>query len=766
MTLPSKSAISLSAQKDESRSSSSSYYSNKEHTEDNCNCSLIATSTTDVSHTDSIAISFDVGVSYCPENENTTVKEDFHFVWVRKARAKFLLALPDDSEILSLKTLEHSVDVRSIEMKPANNSRCFSWLPTTLCQAEVIVAAFYNSPEFHVSEGQSFCFPPLQSKNHSKDDVVHRCCTRNKETGYINCTETINQNDWVAYAVVAVQFGSAIIFILSPLLFKYLPTRDTRIARRPRGTEPRRLGYSSMPATSVDSIPPNKKLLTLVEPLSFVTCGGDEAQACYSRLCRATALFIFPATFCLYVILFFMDNHDAKIRTNVNFYTGLVGFLKPPVEYYLFSVVVFCLILLGILVIIPGRLSKIGKALSGRKDERKFLGFEKPEQLINHCSGKVGFQFLHANMVFHMKCCMDTAFWLFILKVILSPCTRLIKSCWNAMLGSDREVSSEPEQDDVQPSFCTILSFIFLPVTMGLWTTLVVVALFVYVTPVGYVAFRIFCLLYQKDVPFKSECCERLPTCIRLILVVTLYWLFILFNVSVLSSYLLVTSMFGVFFYLTGKIFLFTLIGFGFNVEFYVPYVVAGFFGLFYIWRAFNHYVSVYENLRIVLFEECEKYEQNEARSGQTNNSNPSTQGSGTGLLLFLDNNNNPSIPVSLYIATYRRLRPRGRTFFTILVKLFLTFVYLSVAFASIMSLNKTGDTSTYVQAVFLFATFALPLVLSYSVTSDSKRRRKELEYQVRFVIHRYVAKLTAGNEVPDGIPNVDLPSTSNMFEI
>ena len=745
---------------------SSSISKSQSRAKTNCNCSLVATTTRDVFQTDAIAVSFIVRVD---KNINTTTDdEDFSFVWVKKTRAMFLLALPDDSEILSLTTLQHSVHVLTIEMTPTNDSKCFKTL-TPLCQAEVIVAAFYSNSVFHVPAGKPFCFPPLEPKNQSKDDdIVHRCCSLNKDTKFVNCTETIKPNIWVAYAIVAVQLGSAIMFVLSPLLFKYLPTRDNQMARRSRNTAPRGFGYSNIPAMSVDSTIPNRKLLTLLEPLSFVTCGGDETKG--SRLSRVLVLLIFPLTFCVYVILFFLNNHATKIRTNVSYYTGLVAFLKPPVEYYLFAIAFFCIFLLGVLVLIPGRLSGIGKALSGKRDEKTFLSFEKPAQFVNHHSGKVGFQFLHENMVFHLKCCFDLAFWLFILKVIFSPCTRLCKSCCCPAPSVDgqTELSPNPGNDNALPALCNILGFIFLPVIMVLWISFVLVTLFVYVTPVGYVAFQIFRYIYSKDIPLKSVCCEALPSFVRFISVIFLYFFFILFCVCVLCSYIFATTMFGVFVYIFCKIFLYTLIGFGFNVEFYIPYAVAAMFVFFYIWRAFSHYFSVYENLRTVLFEECEKYEQQTSFNGHPespNQSGLSPQSSGSGFLLFLDYNNNPSVPLNLYVATYRRLRPRGKTFFTILTKLFFIFLYLSVAFSSIMSLDKTEDTSTYVQAAFLFATFGLPLVLCHGGSSYSKRRRKELEYQVRFIIHKYVSKVATTSDMHAG-SSVDLPITNEIFEI
>lgn len=764
------SAVSSFAQMDKSKSSP--HITTYQQAKTDCNCSLMASSTIDVFKTDAIAVSFVVSVKNS-KNSTTDLEKDFSFVWVHRTRAMFLLALPDDSEILSLTTLQHSVRVliMKIQMTPTNDSQCFKML-TFLCQAKVIVAAFYSNANFHVPYGKPFCFPPIEQKNISEEiGIVHRCCSLNGDTEYVNCTETIYPNVWVAYAIVSVQLWSAIMFVLSPLLFKYLPARDTQISKRSRSTAPR-FDYSNMPTMSIDSTAPNRKLLTLLEPLSFVTCGGDEAQACCSRLTRALILLIFPIIICIYVVFFFVNNHAAKIRTNVSYYTGFVAFLEPPIEFYVFAVEVFCLILLGVLVLIPGHMSGIGKALSGRKDEKTFLSYEKPAQFINHHSGKVGFQFLHENMVFHLKCCFDLTFWLFILKVIISPCTHLVKSCCCVIYELVLHiVSPDPEIDNhnTPPTLCNILGFIFLPVLMVVWTAIVIVSLLVYVTPVGYVTFRIFRVLYNKDSPFQCECCEKLPSCVRFISVVILYLFFILFCVCVVCSYIFVTFMFGVFTYILCKIFLYTLIGFGFNVTFYIPYAVAGLFVLFYIWKAFNHYLSVYENLRIVLFEECEKYEQQASLNGQTdspgNSDNLSSRSSGTGLLLLLDCNDNPSIPLNLFVATYQRLRPRGKTFFTILTKLMLTFLYLSIAFSSIMSLNKTEDTSTYVQAVFLFATFALPLLLFHGDFARSKRRRKELEYKVRFIIHRYLSKLAAHSEVNSG-GSVDLPTISEIFEI
>lgn len=734
----------------------------------NCNCSLNASKVTDHFDSNDIAVSFTVNI-HASHNSTSNIDKR-RFALVRDQRANFLLALPDDSGILSLTTLEHSVQSSSITMYPMNDRDCYSDL-VSICKDKVIVAAFYNTREIHVKQGQPVCFPPLEAKNKTKNDnVVHRCCTwqENMDSGLVNCSQVIHPNTWVAYAILAVQVGSAVLFIMTPLLFKYLPTRDTQMARRSKATGPRRLGYSNYLAIPVDSVTTNRKLLTLVEPLSFVTCGGDEAQACYSRLCRVTALLIFPLIFCVFVLVFFINNDNTKIRTTVTYYTGLVGFLRQPVECYVFAISLFCIVLLGVLVLIPGRLSGLGKALSGRRDERTFLGFPKPEQFINHHSGKTGFQFMHSNMVFHLKCCFDLGFWLFVLKIIFSPCVWLLLSC----CCSDRDTTSEspedPEQEYGTPKFCLVLGFIFLPVIMAVWMPLVLICLVLYVTPVGYVAFRICRLLYSQDLPVRCDCCERLPFCIRLLLVSFLYCIFLLFSTCVLGSYIFLTLMFGVFFYILGKVFLYTLIGLGFNVEFFIPYTVAAFFVILYIWRAFSHYFSVYENLRIVLFEECEKYEQQELMNVQQTSPTDSTggvpsQSAGPGLLLW-DNNSTPSIPLNLYVSVYRRLRPRGKTFLTIMIKLLLTLVYLSIAFAAIMSLDNAEETSTYVQAVFLCATFAFPLVMFHGISSHAKQRRKNLEYQVRFIIHRYVAKLGSNIEATVDNPTVDMPGPNVEF--
>lgn len=744
-----------------------------------CNCSLKVGKLSDRFSPDDIAVSFTVTVM--DSFNNTSHGEKRRFFLVRKMRAEFLLALPDDSEILSLTTLQHYVRLSSIKMY-SNDTNCFKRIDP-ICKDSVIVAAFYNNKEFDVKPGNPVCFPPLDRKNETDDsDIVHRCCTWKKDlnNGFVNCSQVIRPNDWVSYAVIAVQVVCVILFLMAPLLFKYLPTRDSQVIRRSRVTGPKRLGYPNNLATPVDSLIANRKLLTIVEPLSFVTCGGDEAQACFSRLCRVIGLLIFPLIFCVLVWVFLVNNNFTSIRSNVTFYTGLIGFLKQPVEYYVFAIVLFCIIVLSILVLIPGRLSGLGKSLSSRKDERTFLGFPKPEQYLNHRTGKTGFQFMQSNMVFHLKCCFDFGFWFFILKIIFAPCTWLLTSCFCPVRDTtpDQSETADFDEDYETPKFCLVLGFIFLPIIMSLWIPFVIFCLVVYITPIGYVAFRICSLLYSQDIPIRCYCCERLPFCIRLVLASFLYCLFLLFCCAVLGSYLLLISMFGLFFYILGKIFVYTLIGLGFNVEFFIPYSVAAFFIIFYIWTAFSHYFSVYEDLRIVLFEECEKYEQQESMNTQpTSSPSDSSRGSSTQAawpgLLLLDNNNTPSIPFNLYVAVYRRLRPRGITFLTIVMKLLLTLVYLSIAFAAIMSLNNAEDTSTYVQAVFLFATFALPLVLFHGNSSHSEQRKKDLEYQVRFIIHRYVSKL--GNtyepndnptvEAPGNVEDVQ-PAKNDLFEI
>lgn len=741
----------------------------------NCNCTLDTDKVTDRFDSDDVAVTFTVTIESSP-NSTSASGDNRRFVLVRKMRAKFLLALPDDSEILSLTTLQHSVRTSRIKMHSANGSNCFQDLKP-ICQNMVIVAAFYNSLDSLATSGQPICFPPLQRKNKTQiDGIVHQCCSWRKSlnNGFVNCTEVIYPIKWVLNAIIAVQVGSAILFIMTPLLFKYLPTRDTQMVRRSKSTGPKRLGYSNYLATPVDSVVINRKLLTLVEPLSFVTCGADEAQACFSRLCRVIALLIFPLIFCVFVLVFFLSNNDTKIRANISYYTGLVGFIKQPVEYYLFAIVLSCILLLGILVLIPGRLSGLGKALSGRKDERSFLGFTKPDQFINHRSGKAGFQFMQSNMVFHLKCCFDVGFWLFVLKIIFAPCGWLLFSCIHPATNDSLEESDDNEEYQ-PPKLCLILGFIFLPVIMALWIPFVLFCVVVYVSPTGYVAFRICRLLYSQDIPVKCDCCERIPFCIRLVIVSFLYCMFILFCTCVLASYVFMMLMFIVFFYILGKIFLYTLIGLIFNVNYFIPYTVAAFFVVVYFWRAFFLYFSVYENLRIVLFEECEKYEQQETMNIEPNSgpdgSNTSVSSHNTGLLL-LDDNNRPSIPLGLYIAVYRRLRPRGKTFFTILIKFLLTLLYLFIAFAGIMALDASLDSSTYVQAVFIAVTFAFPMVLSHGSSSNDKQRSKDLEYQVRFIIHRYVSKLesndvTADDPAAKSPENVEFTQPNNdIYEI
>lgn len=719
-----------------------------------CNFNLSVRETSNNFNLDEIAVLFTVTVNDCNETAHTS-----HSYLIRNERAKFLLALPDDSIILSIKILNHGVKTSNIKMYPQNNKKCFQRL-TSLCQDMVITATLYNTPEILVKQGQPVCFVPGEKKS-TVENIEFRCCSwqENLNDGMVNCTDMIYPIEWVRFGIIAILAMSIINVILYPLLLKYLPTRDTRIVRRSRVNRPKQLGYSNYLTTPVNLSSSTQVLLTLTEPLSFATCGGDEAQPCFSRIGRGVILLVFPLIFCVVVVTFFITNNKAQVRTNVSYYTGFVTELNPPTAYYAFAIALFCLLLLGMLVVIPGRLSALGRYLSGRKDEKTFLGFPKPDALINNYSGKSGFQFMHSNMVFHLKCCFDLSFWLFILKIIVSPCAWLLMWCCCSTKENATSQSSE-DHDDVEPhKTFLVLGFFFLPIILVLWIPFVLFCLVVYITPVGYVAFRIFRLLYKQDIPMGCNCCERLPYCVRYTLITFLSFLFFLFCTLVLASYVFLSVMFGISFYICGKIFLFTSIGLAFNVEYYIPYVVLALFVVFYFWRALSHYFFVYENLRIVVFEECEKYEQLELMNLHQQRPNNSTDSVDSTTppkcygLLLLDDNNTPSIPLALYVGVYRRLRPRAKTFLTIMIKFMIMLVYISIAFVGIMSLNEANDTSPYVQAAFLCALFALPLVLFQGCLSpQSRQRRKNLEYQVRLIIHRYVSKM----EKEKG--NVDAP--------
>ena len=672
------------------------------------------------------------------------------WAWLRDKRGKFLATLPYDFDILSLTTLQRDAFSRTLSMitTPRN---CYANL-TQDCSDSLIATTIID--KLTGTSNGNLCVRTVGKENDSLKNRGYRCCEQINNT--IVCDKPLEDNRWIEIAIRFVWACSIGFGLFAPLLFKYLPKEFKKGPKiRPRAVFTRTESEISETETlSVDTMSVSKR------PLMFALDDGmldvlrtQTESVFFSRLSRC--LFVILLS-CLPILQGFMYAYLKKGEVGIT--TGellgvgdaFITLMEPNGRLALSAAYGFCILLMCIVIAIPRTLSDFARRLSGRRDERTFLGFKKPDEIIS-TSDKRGFQLIYENMVFHLNCLLMFKFWKFVFLVITYP---LLKLCGMDVFDEDLIESNdrvgqldEERKCGLCSNICkTVLVLIFFP----FWAVTIATAFLLYIFPVTYVGFRIWKMLFRIEI--ESPCCQSIPSFVRITSFPVLYILFIVFCMCVEGSYftLAVTLTFNIMF--LGSVVGFTIIGLLFYIDFYLPYIVLGLWVFLYILRGTNKYYTQFTNLKTIVFEECEKFDEETRKEASIREtfSGPVTadrrspsfsslpRSKSAIFLVTVDDYGVPSIPLDIFLASSHKLMPFKRIMLAKLLKVIALGSYLVVIFLFVMSLMEYKAASTVVQGLALLFLGGLPLLALQSQGRVSEAEEIRARFYVKDFIKQY----------------------------
>ena len=671
------------------------------------------------------------------------------WAWLRNKRGRFLATLPYDFDILSLTTLQRdafSADL-SINAKPRN---CFAHLSQT-CLNGMIASTVKDSV---TGNDGDICVRTVDI--HEDSDVRdggYRCCEERNNS--LICDSPIENNQWIQIAIRFLWASSFAFGLFAPLLFKYLPKEFKKGPRiRPRATFARR--ESEIPEAETSSV---DQMALCARPLLFALDGGllDVLRT------RTESVFFSRLSRCLFVILLsclpllqgfiyaYLKKEEVGISTGKLLGVGdaFVTLLETNSQFVLSSAYCFCIALICIAIAIPRTLSDLARRLAGRRDERSFLGFKKPHEIISS-SDKRGFQLIYENIVFHFNCLLMWQFWKFVFLVVTYP---LQKLCGINVFDEpmDSSFNAESEETENRCELCSkICKIVCLLLVFPLWAVTITTAFLLYIIPVTYVAFRVWKMLFRIE--FESQCCQTIPSFVRITSFPILYILFLVFCMCVEASYIMLVVTLTVNIMFLGSVAGFTTMGLLFYIDVYLPYIVLGLWVIVYMLRAINKYHAQFTHLKTLVFEECEKFDE-EARTeasiresfsgpitGERRSSSMSSlqRSKSLQLLVTVDDYGVPSIPLDIFLASSHQLMPFKRIMLAKFLKVIVLGCYLVVIFLFVMSLMEYHAVSTIVQGVALFLLGGLPLL-----ALQSRGHSEAEEIRARFYVKDFIKQYT-----------------------
>ena len=678
--------------------------------------------------------------------ENGQVKQKW--VWLRDARGKFLVTLPYDFDILSLSTLKK--DVPSITMKFTTTPQyCFANMSKT-CRRSFIATAIFNCL------GDTYgnlCVRPQEHKEYKE----YRCCEK-IDNDYV-CDEPIKDNRWIEIAISFLWACSIGFGLFAPLLLKYFPKE---FKKRPRIRPVRSLlsrsesVYTDNETLSVDTTTSGER------PLMFALDDGmldllrtKTESVVFSRLSRCLFVILLSSLPLLQGFIYtHLKKEDVKATTRKFLGVGdaFITLMEPHGLLALSAAYGFCIMLTCIAVAIPRTLSDCARRLSGRRDERTFLGFKKPDEIIG-ISDKRGFQLMYENMVFHLYCLLKLKFWKFLLLVMIYPLLKLcnINVFDEDLAESDENVEQSDEEENCQlcSKICkVVLTLLLFP----FWAVIITTAFFLYIFPVTYVGFRIWIMLFRIEI--ESPCCQYIPACVRITTFPVLYILFIVFCMCVEASYYMLAVVLTFNIMVLGSIIGFTIIGFLFNIEFYFPYIILSLWVIVYILIGTHKYYTQFTNLKTIVFEECEKFDEETRKEASIHetfsgapperrspslSSLPRSKSTSANFLITVDGYGVPSIPLDIFLASSRKLMPFKRVILAKIFKVIALGSYLVVIFLFVMSLMEFKAVNPIVQGLALLFLGGLPLL-----TQQSPHHKIEAEeIRARFYVKDFMKQYT-----------------------
>lgn len=644
------------------------------------------------------------------------------WAWLRNKRGRFLATLPYDFDILSLTTLQRdafSVKL-NISAKPWN---CYLNLSQN-CLNSMVASTIIDSL---TGSGGDVCVRAVEIEEGGEiRDGGYRCCEQRNNS--LVCDKPIENNQWIQIAIRFLWASSFGFGLFAPLLFKYLPREFKKGPRiRPKATFARRESETAEAETS------SVDLMTLcTRPLLFALDGGmlDVLRT------RTESVFFSRLSRCLFVILLsclpllqgfiyaYLKKGEVGISTGKLLGVGdaFITLLEKNSQFVLSATYCFCILLICIAIAIPRTLSDLARRLAGRRDEHSFLGFKKPDEII--CSSdKRGFQLIYENIVFHLNCLLMWKFWKFVFLVVTYP---LQKLCGISIFDDDVEPSFKTESVDTEKrcELCSkICETVLLLLVFPLWAVTITTAFLLYIIPVTYVAFRIWKMLFRIE--FESQCCQAIPSFVKITSFPILYILFIVFCMCVETSYIMLVVTLTVNIMFLGSVAGFTTMGLLFYIDVYLPYIVLGIWVIAYMLRAINKYYAQFTGLKTLVFEECEKFDAEtraeasirESFSGPISGDRRSASLSSlqrcksVNFLVTVDDYGVPSIPLDIFLASSHQLMPFKRIMLAKFLKVIALGCYLVVIFLFVMSLKEYQAVSTIVQGLALFLLGGLPLL-------------------------------------------------------
>ena len=360
---------------------------------------------------------------------------------------------------------------------------------------------------------------------------------------------------------------------------------------------------------------------------------------------------------------------------------------------------------------------------------------------------------MYENMVFHLYCLLKLKFWKFVLLVMIYPLLKLcnIDVFDEDLAESDENVEQSDEEENCQlcSKICkVVLTLLLFP----FWAVTIATAFFLYIFPVTYVGFRIWKMLFRIEI--ESPCCQYIPACVRITTFPVLYILFIVFCMCVEASYYMLAVVLTFNIMVLGSVIGFTIIGFLFNIEFYFPYIVLSLWVIVYILRGTHKYYAQFTNLKTIVFEECEKFDEETRKEASIRetfsgapperrspslSSPPRNKSTSADFLITFDGYGVPSIPLDIFLASSRKLMPFKRIILAKIFKVIALGSYLVVIFLFVMSLMEFKAVNPIVQGLALLFLGGLPLL-----TQQSPHHKIEAEeIRARFYVRDFMKQYT-----------------------
>ena len=668
------------------------------------------------------------------------------WAWLRNQRGKFLATLPYDFDILSLTILKK--DAYSVDIDiTATPSSCYTNL-TEDCLHGLIATIV---EELTGTRGD-VCVRIVETEGQEKEGYL--CCER-RNNSVFSCDLLFENNRWVEIAVRFLWASSIGFGIFAPLLFKYLP-REFKKGPRVKG----RAVFTRLESEISEADTSSLDVVTATHPRQVLLAldGGmmdilrTQTESIFiSRLCRC--LFVISLS-CLPILQGFIYAYLKKSEVGIS--TGkllgvgdaFITLIEKNGQFALSVSYCFCIGLVCVAFSIPRTLSEFARRISGRRDERTFLGFRKPDEIVSS-SDQRGFQLCYENMVFHLNCLLKFQFWKFVFFVITYPLQKLFGVDW---LDDDANFHNEALESEDRPGICSkICRGMFLLLLFPMWAITLSTAFLLYIFPVTYVAFRIWKMLFRVEI--ESQCCQRIPSFVKITSFPILYILFIIFCICVEVSYFMLVVTFTINIMFLGSVAGFTIMGLLFYIDVYLPYIVLGAWVLMYTLRGVNKYYAQFTRLKAIVFEECEKFDNDtkaEANIRETFSGPsfperrlPSTsslpRSKSVNFLVTIDDYGVPSIPLDIFLTSSHQLMPFKRIMLAKLLKIIALGSYLVVIFLFVRSLIEFQAASSVVQGLALLLLGGLPLLAFQSQVQVSEAE----EIRSRFYVKEYIKQYT-----------------------